>query len=209
MLTLATLKFRHAGFTLLELLVAITVFAIMSVMAYGGLSNVIDNSKGSEAAIQRLKALQTAVSTISRDITQISNRSIRDEFGNTQGFLQTNHNADLVMEFTRNGRRNPAGLARSSFVRVAYQLKENTLIRLSWPQLDRTSSVEPYESEIIDGVSSIDIRYKPDQGNWQTQWPPLNTNTQAGTAGPTLIAVELTLELEDYGQIKRLFEVTP
>ena len=75
---------KNDGFTLLELLVAITIFAIMSVMAYGGLSNVIDNSESSKRSLLRLQEIQQAMINIERDFSQITDRGIRDELGTPQ-----------------------------------------------------------------------------------------------------------------------------
>ena len=79
----------HRGFTLLELLIAVSVFAIMAVMAYGGLSNVISNSTSSEKSLERLHQVQLAMLKISRDFNQLSKRSIRDEYGNSTNYLMT------------------------------------------------------------------------------------------------------------------------
>ena len=197
---------RQHGFTLLELLVAITVFATMSVMAYGGLRNVIDNSEASEQALNRLKDVQTGVSAISRDLTQITHRDIRDEYGNVRSYLLTPQNPELIIEFSRNGHRNPAGLLRSNLQRVAYQLQDNKLYRLHWPQMDRAPGVEPYKSEILDKVNTVDFRFLDDKLNWHNQWPPLNANTAQAT--PVLSAIEISIELADWGNIKRLYEVS-
>ena len=129
---------RIGGFTLLELLVAVAVFAILSAMAYGGLRNVIDNSRQTESAMQRLQQVQLAMLNLSRDFTQLSLRSIRDEYGNSTNYLLSGQGSDIIIEFTRGGRRNPAELLRSHLQRVAYKLEENTLSRLHWPHLDRT-----------------------------------------------------------------------
>ncbi len=197
---------RQHGFTLLELLVAITVFATMSVMAYGGLRNVIDNSGASEQALNRLKDVQTGVSAISRDLTQITHRDIRDEYGNVRGYLLTPQNPDLLIEFSRNGHRNPAGLLRSNLQRVAYQLQDNKLYRLHWPQMDRAPGVEAYKSEILDKVNTVDFRFLDDKQNWHNQWPPLNAGAEQPT--PLLSAIEISIELADWGEIKRLYEVS-
>lgn len=202
-----THRLRQHGFTLLELLVAISVFATMSVMAYGGLRNVIDNSNASERSMQRMKDVQTSVSLLSRDLSHLFKRDIRDEYGNPQDFLQTEHDPDILIEFTRSGRRNPAGLARSSLQRAAYRLIDGTLVRLSWPQLDRAPGVEPYESEVIDKVKSLEIRFFDDTGNSHSQWPPLNSTSATGAA-IQLTGIEMTLELEDWGKITRIYSVT-
>ena len=105
---------KNTGFTLLELLVSITIFAVMSVMAYGGLSSVISNSESSKIALTRLQEVQQTMVNIERDFSQIAKRDIRDEFGSVRAYLITDDNSDLLIEFTRNGRRNPAGLLRSN-----------------------------------------------------------------------------------------------
>ncbi|NJN45980.1 MAG: type II secretion system minor pseudopilin GspJ [Candidatus Competibacteraceae bacterium] len=78
---------RQAGFTLLELLVALAVFAILSVMAYGGLRSVLFAEAAIEAEAQRLAQVQMAFHLLEQDITQIVSRSIRDEFGQQQAAL--------------------------------------------------------------------------------------------------------------------------
>ncbi len=196
------------GFTLLELLVAITVFATMSVMAYGGLRNVIDNSEAAEQALARLKNVQTAISIISRDLSQLARRDIRDEYGNRQRYLQTPQNPDRLIEFTRSGQRNPAALARSHLQRIAYQLQQGTLYRLHWPQLDRAPGVEAYQRAVLDQVNNVDFRFLDDNRNWHNQWPPLDANADGNALPPQPRAIEITLELDDWGKIIRLYEVS-
>ena len=189
------------GFTLIELLIAISVFAVMSVMAYGGLSQIITNSQHSKVELERLQSVQRAVLTISRDFTQITQRGIRDEYGNTQPFLDASNKLDYLVEFTRNGRRNPAKLKRSNLLRIAYKFEDEKLIRLFWPQLDRAQGMEPYESTLLERMERVEFRYRDDKKEWHSQWPPLSG------ASVELTAIELTLELKDWGEITRLYQV--
>ena len=62
-------KRANHGFTLLELLIAVAVFAIMSVMAYGGLSSVILNSTATELELKKIQSVQRAMLTMTRDFT--------------------------------------------------------------------------------------------------------------------------------------------
>lgn len=197
------------GFTLLELLIAMVIFAIMSVMAYGGLSSVIDNSHVSQGALDRLQQLQHTVSMLNRDFTQIRQRSIRDSFGQEQAFISTHSNEDNLIEFTRGGRLNPANLRRSSLLRVAYRLQENELLRFQWPDLDRAPGSEPRENMLIDNVDDIRIRYLDNNAQWQEQWPPVNfanvDNDGNAVATPSPTAIEVILTLSDWGDIRRLY----
>lgn len=201
---IATAKQR--GFTLLELLIASIIFAIMAIMAYGGLANVLENSKSSELALKRLQQIQQTVSIISRDFSQILPRAIRDEYGNVQPALSAGSNIDNLVEFTRGGRVNPANLLRSTLLRVAYRFDDESLIRLQWPQLDSAPGVEAKMTTLIDDIEGVTIRYLDQQGEWQEQWPPLNPETgSADGSTAELLGIEIILQLNDWGDIRRLY----
>ena len=222
---------RQQGFTLLELLIASIIFAVMAVMAYGGLSNVMNASETSKTALLRLKQIQQTISILNRDFSQIVERSIRDEYGNPLTFLTTKNDLDNLVEFTRGGRKGPPVLLRSSLVRVAYRFDEDKLVRLYWPQLDRSPNMEPKKTPLIDNVEKVSIRFMDKNKEWQEYWPPLNsssspTPTGSGVSGsgsgsgglgssgsgvaapPTIdkpLAIEIVLQLKDWGDIRRLY----
>lgn len=203
---------KQQGFTLLELLIASIIFAIMAIMAYGGLDNVISNSQASKQALKRLQQIQQTVSVLNRDFRQLIPRPIRDEFGNTQPYLSAGNNIDYLVEFSRGGRVNPGGLLRSTLLRVAYRFDEETLVRLQWPQLDRTQEQEPKKTTLIDNLEEVSIRFLDPAGEWQEQWPPLNatpTNAPGGIAVATThpLAIEIILQLKDWGEIRRLYQI--
>ena len=196
------------GFTLLELLVAVAIFAVLSAMAYGGLRNVIDNSQQTEIAMLRLQQVQLAMLKVSRDLTQLSQRSIRDEYGNTSNYILTGQGDDIFIEFTRGGRRNPAEMLRSHLQRVAYKIEENTLSRLHWPQLDRTQEMLPYESVLLEEVESASIRFLDNNNEWHDEWPPLSATGQLDGSSVALSAIEFTVTLQDWGELVRIFMVS-
>jgi len=204
---------NQQGFTLLELLIASMVFAIMAVMAYGGLDNVIDNSQASQQALDRLQQVQQGISVLNRDFSQIIKRPIRDEYGNPQPYLSAGSSIDNLVEFTRGGRVNPANLLRSSLVRVAYRFDNDQLIRLQWPQLDRAQESEPKQTVLIDNIENVALRFLDQNAEWQEQWPPLNTVSDTGSEASsastativTPLGIEITLQLKDWGEIRRLY----
>lgn len=198
---------RQTGFTLLELLIASIIFAIMAIMAYGGLNNVILNSESSKLAMKRLQKVQQCIALLDRDFSQIIQRSIRDEFGVTQPYLTAGNNIDNLVEFTRGGRVNPASLLRSSMLRVAYRFDDTTLTRIQWQQLDRAQGAEPKKTDIIDDVESVTLRFLDDKGKWQDQWPPQNAVTinQQGLITISPVALEIILHLSDWGEVRRLY----
>ena len=74
------------GFTLLELLVALAVFAVLSTMAYGGLRSVLQTQRQTEEAAIKLHKIQQAIFYLEKDLLQVVARPIRDEFGTDFNF---------------------------------------------------------------------------------------------------------------------------
>lgn len=192
------------GFTLIELVVALAIFALLSVMAYSGLRLVLDARERTAQQAERLATLQLAFTVIGRDLEQAVNRPVRDEFGDRAVAM---NGTGTQIEFTRAGWRNPAGLRRSELQRVAYILEGATLRRLSWSSLDRVQSSAPFATTLLEGVQEVEIRFLDTQEQWLTFWPAPEAGTPAASALPR--AVEISVETEHWGRITRLFRTIP
>ncbi|MGE0370288.1 MAG: type II secretion system minor pseudopilin GspJ [Gammaproteobacteria bacterium] len=191
------------GFTLLELLVALAIFAVLGVAAYAGLDVVLDAKNRIEAKADKLGRLQMLFVIIGRDIEQASGRGVRDNFGDP---LPSMFGNDTALEFTRAGWRNPAGLKRSQLQRVGYALRDETLTRVRWDVLDRAQDSEPRSADLLGEVVAFEIRYLDGSGEWRGEWPA--AGGAAGGGGAQLPrAIEITLDVKDWGRITRLFRV--
>ena len=195
---------RVQGFTLLEVLIAVAVFAVVGVMAYGGLQAVLTQQAIARDNADRFRALQFAVHQVSRDLLQLNPRPVREPLGDGyRAALYSDPRGEVLLEFTRGGWTNPLGQPRAAVQRVAYALEEDRLLRRHWFVPDQTLGEEPVEREVLSGVQEVRLRFFG-PGGWSEEWP-------AGGAGgdPSLrpLAVEITLELEDWGEIRRLLEV--
>lgn len=195
---------HQRAFTLLELLISMMVFSILSVMAYSGLQIVIDTKNQTEKAEQRLVELQTAFMFIGRDIEQTINRSVRDGFGDERPALQGGEFGSELISLTRAGYTNFLNRQRSNLQRVAYRLDDDKLIRMSWPMLDQDYNQEPVERILVENVTKVEIRYLDQQQSLQDQWPP--AFSEEGKQQLPL-AVEIKLITDDMGEIRRLFRV--
>jgi general secretion pathway protein J len=111
---------------------------------------------------------------------------------------------DLV-SFTRGGWANPAGIQRPALERVSYRLENGVLLRMHLPVLDATETSVPLRRELLDHVKSVTFRYMTNAHQWTDQWPPLGETSGALRLRP--FAIEVTLELEDWGRIVRIIEV--
>ena len=124
------------------------------------------------------------------------------------GTFTSSSTAVQIVTLTRAGWANPAGIQRPALERVTYILENGTLRREHWPVLDAVMATTTVRRELLDKVKSVTVRYMDLSFNWREQWPP-----QALAGDPTAnlrlrpIAVEVTLELEDWGKIVRVIEV--
>lgn len=198
---------RISGFTLVELLVAVAIFAVIAAMAYGGLDSVIRQRERTTTVMNRLREVQQAFAILTRDFGQLEPRPVRDPLGPTPlaAFISTPQNTPPVT-FTRGGWSNPLADVRSTEERVAYELDDNKLVRLSWPELDNPAQSLPTKQDLLTDVSEFDLNFMDSNGQWQSQWPPLNTDASAYLARLPR-AVEVTVTLKDWGRITRIIEV--
>ena len=195
------------GFTLIELLVAIAIFAVMAAIAYGGLSSVIQQRERNDAVMDRLRTVQQAISIITRDLSQLQPRSIRDGLGDARlGALVSMPQNLPPVEFTRGGWMNPLVEVRSTEQRVAYELDNAALVRISWPELDRSVQTLPVKQTLLTDVTALQVQFLDSSGQWQNQWPPLNANTALYLARLPR-AVNLRITLKDLGAINRIVEL--
>ncbi|MGD8591152.1 MAG: type II secretion system minor pseudopilin GspJ [Chromatiales bacterium] len=196
-----------SGFTLLELLIAITIFSIISAITYSGLKTVLDTEQQTDAYLARLARLQLCLTLIERDIEQAVPRYIRDEFGDSQEPMIGGDTSEPLLVFTRGGYPNPMQLLRSNLQRVGYQLEDGVLYRISWQMLDRPPESTPTKTRLLDAITSVKFVYFDQQMKPDNQWPP---SQQPETSDPPNLlpkAIEMTLELEKFGKIRRLYRV--
>lgn len=182
---------------------AIAVFGLVAMLAYGGLASVLAAREETAAAAQRLHALQLTMLMLQRDLDQVVPRGIRDEYGDDRPAL---HGGTDWIEFTRGGWFNPTEQARSQLQRVAYTLRERALLRAYWQVLDRAQDSAPQQTPLLEQVRALRVRFLDARREWHETWPPLAQGA-ATVAAPLPLAVELTVELEQWGSITRLFRV--
>jgi general secretion pathway protein J len=203
------MNMRARGFTLLEVLVAVVILGIISLLAYGGYNQLVRQSEIVEVSATRTRAVQSSIQRMAEDFEMLEPRPVREPLGETvePALRAGGTRTDTLLDLTRSGWTNPAGLSRSTLQRVTYRLTDNKLERAYWNALDRTLTTEPTAAVLLDKVRTASFRFMDQNQTWHDQWPPL------GYSGPDAarirpIAVEVTLDLEDWGKLVRLVEVS-
>lgn len=187
------------GFTLVEMLVAVAIFAVASALAYGGLMTLVDAREHIDAGNDRLGRLQFAVGLIERDVRSIADRGVRENHGSDRPALD---GQDGRMELTRFGHANSLGLARAELERVGYQLVKGELLRRRYAVLDRAPGTQPDETALLDGIERFELRYRAADGRELRQWPPPRDTDRSLPR-----AIEVRIAGKDIGEIRRLLEL--
>jgi general secretion pathway protein J len=195
------------GFTLLELLVAMAIFAILGTLALSGYTELQQQSEYAEQRLDRLRDVQRAVQTIAQDLGQVEPRPIREPLGETRlpAVLATD-SIEYGLQFTRAGWSNTAGLPRPTLQRVGYRLDQEGLWRDHWAVLDRTLVLEPVRVKLLGNVRNVRFRFMNQSREWVDRWPEgSGTTPDEDRLRPA--AIEVVLELDDWGEIRRVIEV--
>lgn len=199
-----------AGFTLLEVLVALFIAAVMFAMGYGAITQATTSRDALKAQQARLLELQTAVRVMEQDFVQLAPRPVRQAVGDepAQPALQgaAPGSSPPLVELTRGGWANPAGLQRPGLQRVAYILENGTLRREHWHVLDPTLASTTARRDLLTHVKALTLRYLDQAHQWQEQWPATALR-QEQVLRQRPLAVEITLDTEDFGKIVRIIEI--
>lgn len=206
----------ESGFTLVEVLIAMAITAFVSVLSYQTLSTALAGIESARTESERLHEINRAFTVLSRDVRQMTNRPVRDEFGQMASAVSGGELARDPLRLTRSGWHNSTGAPRSTLQRVAYRLEEDKLLRLSYPVLDRTTAIEPTETVLIDGVEVFELRFLPsvnalevdrnqvvDRRFWQENWVADVGFTDKIIDPPA--AIEVRVILSDWGELERLY----
>jgi general secretion pathway protein J len=195
------------GFTLLELLVAVAIFSVVGTLALSGYTQLQRQSEYAEQRLERVREVQRAVQTLVQDLEQLEPRPIREPLGEARmPAVLAGDLVDYRLQFTRSGWSNTAGLARPTLQRVGYRVDQDGLWRDHWAVLDRTLTLEPTRRKLLGGVRSVQFRFLDASRNWVERWPSAEPGT-GGDVRARPAAVEVTLLLDDWGEIRRLVEV--
>lgn len=194
---------KNRGFTLLEILVAVFILGIISVIMLRGLESAITTKNHLEKNAIRLQNLEFSLALLNSDVQNIVNQSIMtaDNVEVAAVFLHPDNSQ--MLEFTRGGVANPLAAPRTTLLRVGYSWENGKLIRTTWSTLNRTAETQMFTRVLLNGVTSLQWRLLGTGSSWTQAWP--SAAMFPGMAVPR--AVELTLRVDGWGEITRIFVV--
>ena len=163
-MTRKTTKAR--GFTLIEVLVAVSIFAVLSAMTFQALKGTLDAQERVEAHAQALAEFQIVWTILLQDLLNLARRPVRGEFGESEAAFITDTNGICPLTFTRSGLQKGMSFSRTGMQRISYCLEgDKELYRLVWPVLDRPSGMEAHKSLLLTKVDGFIVEAEDPETN--------------------------------------------
>lgn len=204
---------RARGFTLLEILVAISIFAIVSAMAYGALMQMLRNRDQIEAERDFWRGVAVTFWRLDDDLAQARLRDVRDIDGTRLPAFRgqpvdPRPLALPSLEFTRGGVDPGDETQQSDLQRVGYRLVNGKFERIVWPVLDRAPDTQPITSTLLTNVRDVQFKFYADANRTFNVWPvPLEPGANTPPPNSLPRAVEITITIAHRGTFSRLFLV--
>lgn len=191
------------GFTLIEILLATVIFALVSLASFAILDGVITGNEMSVQATEELHGMERTFFWMEKDFLQASTRQVRvdGEAPTDKIFIGgelINESQGGAVSFTHDGWRNPAMiLPRAEIQWVAYRMFEDNLERLYHNYPDPVTGEEPKKQILLEGIIALEFEYYSSSG-WGNVWE------QSGLPR----AVKVAIETESMGKVERIFLLT-
>lgn len=185
------------GFTLVEMLVALFIFGLISASGVAVMAYAADNQDVVRSHMSRMAEFQRARALLRSDLGQAAARRVRSTDGSAarRAFVAGRAAAETpLLGFVRRGWANPDGDPRASLEYVEYRIHDSRLERATRQTLDGRVAEDPMV--LLTGVRSASIRYRF-RGQWISGWP--------GGADDLPEAIDLTLEIDHLGRVNQMF----
>ena len=192
-----------AGFTLVELLVATFITALLAVLGMMLTSDTMRARDQLTATVDDVRDLELTRAILKSDLAQLVPRQARDAYGTPadSAFVGGPHRgADTLMTFVRTGRELP-GLAdaHSRLEFVAYSVSDGALVRTSRQNVDAVPGMPEAERVLLSGLEGVEIAFL-EGGRWQDVWA--GSTSVTGTGGIAPVAIRLRFDHPHYGDIE-------
>lgn len=197
---------EESGFTLVEVMVATFIMAILSAMGIAMLSNTLEARESLEAVVEDVEELQLARAIIRQDLAQIVNRRARDPYG-TRAVAAFEGGVDVsdgrLMSFVRTGHDLPGVSGeRSRLQYVTYAYRQGALLRESRAFVDAAPDPQTHSRTLLAGLDGVEVRFRVGDA-----WNDVHEVTAAANTGPVPAppAVSFLIEHPRFGEIETVF----
>ena len=144
---------KKKGFTLLEVIVAVSIFTILAAVSYASINGVVNGKQIITEKRDKVLNLQRVYGLLKNDVRYAVARGVRDELNASHKALRIEQDGQLMSLTVLFPRVN----VDLSLKRIAWELRDNSLWRLQYDVLDRVEGGEINERQLLSDVSELNI----------------------------------------------------
>ncbi len=205
---------RIEGFSLIEIVIAMVIFAVISSMCYSLLTTTVNTRGRTQERNLAMAQLQNTMQLLERDIMHFADRAITISPEEVLSAFFIDREAGMF-GFSRAHAPNAFNEPHSSLQRVRYRISERQLIRDVWQRVDYTPNT-PIGSEVMmNGVEHMTL-YVWKEGEYEQEWVPVMTTDQNLIISEGLDdgllnaarAIRMELQTDMFGRIERQLLLT-
>ena len=194
------------GFTLIELMVAVVIFAIISVVSYRIISSLVTTKQVAGAAQEKWGNLSLTMSNLGNSFNRTIPLLVRDQDGNIlpaiYGKPKLNGVYDSQLELSLSGYVGDEVLGNSPPKRIGYRFYSGSLYLVSWPALNRVVTTQPEIDLLADNVQTFVVTYLYPDSEWRDSWPPIGGDPASVPKG-----VKLSFSLKSGESLERVWNL--
>jgi general secretion pathway protein J len=188
----------NTGFTLIEIMIALIIFAIIASITARSIQNTLITRESLTKNSAQIAKWQLAITLLEKDFNQIVDRPIRTEKMRLKASLFGTSN---YVEFTRQGVYAVNNNEHSSNLQRAAWLCENgSLIRRHWQVLDPINSKLYTDQKFLDNLQMCKFAYITPQHTIASKW-----NTDTNSHMP--LAIQITLNTNTNKKANFIFAI--
>lgn len=191
---------NQSAFTLIEILIALAIFSILSVVMSLGLQSILRTYDRLKIRSAQFSALEIALTLMQRDVSQVVPRLVMTQDDQPQAALW---GSTTQLSMTIGGFANPNSVEqRSTLQRISYQYEGGELLRITAPVLDTVKQTEFVKKSILSHVTAFKFSYLDIHNSVRSFWPLIATQYVFLPK-----AVQVTMKIQGLGSVSRLFIV--
>jgi len=190
---------RSGGFTLVEMLIALAIFGMITAAGVTLLTVTVRTQESSERQLGELGELRRLGALLTADLAQAAARPRRDGEGRPRpAFRGSDGDGALLLALVRRGGDEESESRHGAVQRIEYRLVESRIERLAFHRVD--GEARAVAMPLIDGVRGARLRYRDREGDWRESWDPTD---------PVRLprAVELVTDSDTHGSVRMVFTV--
>lgn len=195
----------------MEVMVALFIMAMIALLASQAFNTASSGAAATREAMDRMAAIDRTLVLVETDLRNAVPKTLKQRFGEALPAVYVAQSDDYWLTLMRGGMANPLHQRRTEEVRVGYRYLEDTIWRDTWYNPMETEQDQARQQKLLEGVKDMQVRVLPPGpgvsiagGPWYDAWPATGRRPEE-----LPIAIEVTLTLEDMGEIKRLFSLLP